>query len=298
MAGNSFTVIKRYADNYFTVTQLKHKKPVGRIAPFPSGYIYPQKNLFGLAGLPDLNKIKEDRDTKHIGKLQEHLVRARTKIFEIAMCNNWEYFCTFTISPEKYDRYNLSGFYKDFAQYIRNQNRCHNADIKYLLIPEMHKDGAWHLHGLMSGLPEIVLRKFTLGEKLPRYIRDQLLLGRSIYEWCGYSHRFGFCDIEKIRNLEACCKYVVKYITKDIGRSVREFHAKLYYCSKGLNRPTVVYEGEDNETIAFPDFANVWMDRKDFFSFGDALEYSTVKFVNSFINSGLDDDTIQRILAG
>ena len=297
MAGNYRTVIKRFSDNYFSVTQLKHNVSSLRIDK-ENDFIGPPDNLhlLPLCHL-DIRLIDERRATKGEEKFRESLIRSRTKIFELAMCNDWDLFATFTIDPKKYNRYQLNDFYKAFSKFVNNFNSRKGTSIKYLLIPEMHEDGAWHLHGLFMGLTRNWLRRFTLREKLPRYIRSKLWIGQRIYEWPHYRTRFGFCDLEPIRNKEACCKYIVKYITKDLGRSVSELGAKVYYCSQGLERPQVIYQGDDSERIALPDHSNVWMDRKDFFTFAAALEYSNIQFYDSFISAGLDEATIEKILS-
>ena len=182
--------------------------------------------------------------THHEQKLEESVVRARSTIFELAKCNEWQFFCTFTLNPTKYDRYNLETFRKDFTQLIRDLRKKYQTTIDYLLIPEMHKDGAWHMHGFISGLPtEWELREFTLKEKLPVYIRQKLEDGSKVYEWKKYRVKFGFCDLEQIRNAEACCKYVTKYITKDMMTSVKEVGAHTYYCSQGLKRAVELKRG-------------------------------------------------------
>ena len=93
------------------------------------------------------------------------------------MCNPWEYFVTLTIDPAKYDRYNLKEFHKHNAQFVRDYNKKHGAKIKYLIIPEQHKDGAWHEHGLFLGIPQSHLTAFTLDQKLPHKIRKKLKKG-------------------------------------------------------------------------------------------------------------------------
>lgn len=83
-------------------------------------------------------------------KLPENVRRAKSKVFELALCNDFTYFCTLTFSPEKVkDRYDLEGCMKAFCKWLNNYN-CRKASsaIQYLLIPEPHQDGAWHLHGL------------------------------------------------------------------------------------------------------------------------------------------------------
>ena len=87
-------------------------------------------------------------------KLEENIIRARSKIFELAICNDWEFFVTLTLDKGKYNRFDLKRYRVDLAQFIRDYKKKYKIDIKYLLIPEMHKDGAWHMHGLIMGLPK------------------------------------------------------------------------------------------------------------------------------------------------
>ena len=167
-------------------------------------------------------------------KLDCNISRARSKIFEYALCNEWDWFSTFTLDPKKYDRYDLKKFRTDISQFIRNYNRKNNTEVKYLLIPETHKDGAWHMHGFLIGLPVEQLRLFTLKEKIPKYIRTKLQAGQAVYDWVSYRDKFGFIDLEPIQNHEACAKYVTKYVSKSLAVDIAEVGAHLYYCSKGL----------------------------------------------------------------
>lgn len=162
-------------------------------------------------------------------KLENNISRAKTFAREYALCNQWDYFCTFTISPEKYDRYNFKIYYKDFAKFINNYNRsCKEVEkVKYLLIPEMHKDGAWHMHGLIKG------------------IRDEdLYINQYGYiSWIKYEEKFGFISFDRIRDIDLCSKYILKYITKDICESVFSLGNHLYYSSNGLKKGEHLYRG-------------------------------------------------------
>lgn len=82
-------------------------------------------------------------------------------IFELALCNDWEWFVTLTLNPEYHDRKDLKSYKKKLLTWIKNYNRTQKTNIKYLLIPENHQDGSWHMHGLMMGIPEEHLREFT-----------------------------------------------------------------------------------------------------------------------------------------
>lgn len=188
-------------------------------------------------------------------KRDNNIARAKSRVFELALCNPWNIFLTFTLDPRKYDRDDLPRFRKDVSQFIRDCNKRHGLAIKYLLIPEEHKKGGWHMHGFLMGLPDAHLRKFTLEEKLPKYIRDKLQAGQPVYEWQAYREKFGFCDLEPVHDEFAASAYVTKYITKDLDRTVKESGAHLYYCSQGLKRSAVVFRGKANDGLTY-DYEN------------------------------------------
>ena len=71
-------------------------------------------------------------DCKSDGKLNCNLVRARSTVFELAYCNQWDWFFTGTLSGANGDRSNLSEFRKRFTQFIRDERKRLNLDIKYL----------------------------------------------------------------------------------------------------------------------------------------------------------------------
>lgn len=162
-------------------------------------------------------------------KLSNNLIRAKTTVFELAMCNEFEYFVTLTLSEEKYNRYDLGKYIKDLGQFFRDYRKKFNVNVQYLLIPEPHRDKAWHMHGLIMGIPRNHLEKNKNG----------------YMDWKAYSEKFGYMSIDPVRNQEAVSKYITKYITKNInlGLGVTEKNKKAYYCSRGLHRPEKVKEG-------------------------------------------------------
>ena len=77
-------------------------------------------------------------------------------------------------------------------------------------IPEMHEDRAWHIHGLIKGLPAEYLALFSLEDKLPHKIRNKLIAGESVYNWTAYAEKFGYVCLEHIKNKEAIDNYITK----------------------------------------------------------------------------------------
>ena len=181
-------------------------------------------------------------------RFSQSLSRTKSSIFELAMCNEFSYFCTFTQNEDFVgDRFNLSEFRKDLSQFVRNQNRGREEKIKYLLIPEQHKNGAWHMHGLLMGLTASDLCEFTLNEKLPYRIRKQIKSGEKVYNWQKYASKFGFFTATSIKSHEACSRYITKYITKDLLVSNIESGKHTYFASKGLNRRALISKVSDGE---------------------------------------------------
>lgn len=191
----------------------------------------------------DIEKRREEKSIENPAKLANNISRAKSKIYELALCNEWDFFCTFTLDKTKYDRYDLGKFHKDYTQKIRDLNKKEGYNIKFLLIPEQHNDGAWHMHGLMSGIPVNRVLPFTVDHCLPEYINSKLQRGENIYYWDTYREKFGFCVMERIKNIYRVSAYITKYICKDLDKSIQELNEHLYYCSRGLKRSEEICKG-------------------------------------------------------
>lgn len=181
------------------------------------------------------------------------LARTRSTIFDIAICNKFEYFCTFTQSKELRDRFDLHAFRKDFSQFIRDLNKKRTSKIKYLLVPEQHKDGAWHMHGLLMGLTD---SDFTINKN-------------GYLDWVSYSSKFGFFSCSKIENHIAVSKYITKYLTKEVYSNNLKNNQHSYFASQGLKRPEYIVKNSlDNCPFTDFDYENdyiksKWIDYKN-----------------------------------
>ena len=197
-----------------------------------------------------------EKNTVNEEKLCNNLSRAKSTIQELALCNDWQYFFTATIDPTKYDREDLPKFRKDFTRFCREK---HATKIDYLLIPERHANGGWHMHGFLSGIPPELLREFTLQECLPVALLKKLQQGKKIYDWSGYRNKFGFCVLEPVESPTAAAFYVTKYVTKDNSRNVQQMGGHLYYASQGLNRAKILKIGKMDVSAVKWDFENEYV---------------------------------------
>lgn len=210
--------IQRYTATRFKVTRFKS-------TALRSGYI---------------PRAKEE-GFKHIDKLPQAISRAKRVCLEIALCNDWKWFATFTIAKDNFDRKNLEGFYKRFKEWLKYQREKYGVKIPYLLVPEQHGDGSWHMHGFFNSDIDQMLVSFRDmdkqgyrspdGKKLPRK-----LIKKNYYNWPAYQKRFGFCSFGEIRNHDAAAFYVTKYISKSFHGDARRVGLQLYYATLGLNR--------------------------------------------------------------
>lgn len=186
--------------------------------------------------LPRVPEKRQDRgEAVPDGKLSQAISRAKSVIFQVAFCNDWDFFFTGTIDRTRFDRYHLGDYYKSFTQWLRDYRKKYSCDIKYLFVPELHEDGAWHIHGFVRGIPGDHLCKFIPG------LHPKKLVERGYLNWPAYQRKFGFCSLGVIRDLEAISHYITEYITEDLGRCVTSFGGHLYRCSVGLAR--AVHEG-------------------------------------------------------
>ena len=226
-------------------------------------------NCLKTCGLEIDKVLKAERGTKNDSKIIESTLRSKSKIFELAYCNPWDWFFTGTINPNKQDRTDLELYHKQLTQWLRDYNKKYNLDIKFLFVPEKHKDGkSWHIHGFIYGLPVEHLTQFQVGDIMGKGLADKVVKGDIVYNWKAYFNRFGFCDLEPIRNHEAVSKYVTKYINKELASSVTELNAHTYYHSRGLKFADLKRKGTMNWTDIVPTFENeycsvYWVDYTD-----------------------------------
>ena len=75
--------------------------------------------------------------------------RARAQLRRLALSNEFEYFVTLTLDPAKIDRFDGAAVTRALSQWCSNMVKRHG--LRYILVPEQHKDGAFHFHGFMAG---------------------------------------------------------------------------------------------------------------------------------------------------
>ncbi|MGI6612437.1 MAG: rolling circle replication-associated protein [Candidatus Nanosyncoccaceae bacterium] len=185
-------------------------------------------NLYKVSYFPSRlkKKSRERVSYKPNGRFDESLSRSRSKIFEYAYCNDFDYFVTLTLDPFKRDTKDLKSYISALSRFVRYCRSEYGLDLQYLLIPEKHKSGSWHFHGLIKGLT-----------------RDHLVLNNHGYlDWPAYKNRFGYISLSSVKSKERVSKYITKYLTKSFSCTDFAKGEKLYYCSRGLKVSDKIYD--------------------------------------------------------
>ena len=151
--------------------------------------------------------------------------RTKNIIFDLCMSNRWEFFLTFTFRKECVDRYSFDDCSKKMKFWLNNVKKNFSPNLKYVIVPEQHKDGAWHFHGVFADFGNLT---FVDSGRIDRK-------GRIVYNL--YEYKFGFTTATKVSDNLATCLYVQKYITKDMCNIL--MNKKRYWCSRNLDRPKV-----------------------------------------------------------
>ena len=160
---------------------------------------------------------------------KQSLRRAKTKVMDIALCNDFDLMVTFTFSPKKLNRFDDNLVKRCLYNWVNHQ-RARYGKFNYVLIPERHKSGALHFHGIFGGYN---------GRLKASGIRQA---GRMVYNL--QSYQSGFTTAVYMDNKEKAVNYVTKYITKEMP----QFRGKQrYWCSNGLKRPLIILN--PSETI-------------------------------------------------
>jgi hypothetical protein len=156
--------------------------------------------------------------------------RAKRNVFDLAACNDFDLFITLTLNGERIDRYNYKEVIRPLQQWL--DNRVRRKGLRYLLVPELHKDGALHFHGLINSEAVRLVDSGHTDRK-----------GKKIYnlpEWT-----LGFTTAQYLTgDYGAVCTYVSKYVTKQAG-SGGTIGGRYYFHGGKLARPFFRYGSVD-----------------------------------------------------
>lgn len=206
--------------------------------------------------------------------------RARASVEDIARSNDFKYFVTLTLNAERIGRYDEREVIRRVGDWLKN--RVKRNGLAYVLVPERHKDGAIHFHGLFNDVPVVDSGTVDINGR-PRRPRSKAQRadwlaagGHVVYNIPWW--RWGFSTaLELYGERRAAIGYVCKYIGKDGDK----IGGRWYYSGGALMRPSVYALDCDYTATAAGE--------QPFFL--DGLNCSGVKIeIDGGLNYGMDND--------
>lgn len=166
--------------------------------------------------------MREEMERKARDNFLRSVRRARAKVRRLALANDFKWFVTLTLDKARIDRYDAKQIISRLQRWL--QDRVKRSGLQYILIPERHKDGAWHFHGFFNDALEMV----DSGHM------DKI--GHPIFNCPAWGFGFSAC-IALYGDYPAAVAYVVKYIGKQGDKAA----GRWYYSGGGLREPEVDY---------------------------------------------------------
>lgn len=166
-----------------------------------------------------LQELQEKREYERLKKTWQ----VKDKIKDYCLSNDFDYFWTLTFNENRSDD---EICFSKMQKWLKRM-RAKYGTFNYIFIPERHKDGSIHFHGVTGGFK---------GKIVDSGVRHR---GHIVFNCVDYD--YGFTTLSAIRDRKKCASYVTKYVTKDLMNTPVEKGKKKYWCSRGLRLPVVTY---------------------------------------------------------
>lgn len=187
----------------------------------------------------------------HERAILESQRRARARVLDIALCNQFTHFFTWTLNGHLIDRYDPGIVYAKVKAFLGNAVR--RKGFAYVVVPEYHKrkstedKPAIHMHGLCS-LGAVPIERAHSPNGRP--LNDKH--GRPVYNMTTWTWGFSSCV-----PIDAQYERAVNYVIGYIGKADDKIWGKWYLSSRNLVKtpniialdPIVYEEFRDTEKL-------------------------------------------------
>lgn len=195
---------------------------------------------------------------------ESSIARARAAVRDIALCNCFDHFFTWTLDGKRVDRYDPEAVGAKMRNLLKNLS--YRKGFQYVLVPELHADGAIHMHGLCNLGRVRVVQAINPHTGAPLFASPWQPI-YNMQDWpLGYSTCIPIVGGEE--GYQKTCNYLVKYLSK----GTEKIFGKRYYSSRDLTkRPPVQlvhgldfdqFMADNPEVCPFPLFRDVCMAAK------------------------------------
>lgn len=225
--------------------------------------------------------------------LEKSINRTKTKISDYVLCNNFTHFVTFTFDPSnskvknEENRKDLRKMSKLLITWINSEQinhfRLHGQRFKYLIVPERHKNNAWHFHAIFEDYKNDI-QDFYSSKNKYLTVDEIRSKNKKPKNQRGFLPRYtlGRSEIAPIKDKTKMSNYIKKYITKDL---INEKYKKRYWCSKNLKTPEIIENIVESSTTISKEYLLKEYDYHKIYIIPKDSEYFRfLKYVNKLQN--------------
>ena len=221
----------------------------------------------GRKSAPDASEGEKPAGEPSYESVMRAVRRAKVAVRDYALSTDFRYFVTLTLDASRVDRYDIVEITRKMQAWCSNQ--VQRRGLAYILVPELHKDGAVHFHGFFNdALPVEDSGTMVPPEggkpKCPRSLRQRSEWaengGRVVYNLPAWT--LGYTTaIELYGDYRSAVGYVCKYIGKAQGADAdgppQKIGGRWYYSGGKLGKPVVTY-ADDSAREALERGGHAW----------------------------------------
>ncbi len=204
----------------------------------PDGWELSEKSDSSLSHDKVADEVANDYTAANIQRASR---RAKINAFDVILCNPClDTFATFTYRPEnEFDKSSYEDCYKVLSVWL--SNRVQRRDLKYVIVPEYHKSGDIHFHGILNSSALKLERAVS-----PRTGRALTRNGLPIYNMTDWKSGFSTAQIIGSDEVDRdkVAKYIFKYMGKQVGQKIGGRYALI---GGNVEHPTYRYVNEQCE---------------------------------------------------
>jgi hypothetical protein len=172
----------------------------------------------------DSQIVVDDEKEEH-GVFRQSANRTKQNIYEISRANIWDWFITLTFDRTKIDSSDYDSLIKTVGKWFNHVRSRKCPDMKYLIVPELHKDGMhYHFHGLLADCDGLQFVDSGI-------VQD----GKNVYNMPDF--KFGFTTATRVEDTNRASSYICKYITKELEKNIKG--KRRYMASRNCNRASI-----------------------------------------------------------
>ena len=225
--------------------------------------------------------------------LEKSINRTKTRISDYILCNEFTHFVTFTFDRKnskvksEEDRHDLLKMSKLLITWVNteqvNHFRRHGKKFKYLIVPERHKNGAWHFHAVFQGYKNEI-EDFYSSKNKYLTVDEIRSKNKKPKNQRGFLPRYtlGRSEIAPVKDKFRMSNYIKKYITKEL---INEKYKKRYWASRNLKTPEIIENIVESSTTISKEYLLKEYDYHKIYIIPKDSEYFRfLKYVNKLQN--------------